>query len=88
VNGISCGRIARFVGLTGSPFPAITVQPEVQGMGLFWRTYGGGWVLESTTDLDLPFHLSELTIAATNGVSYSSAPAAGGRQFFRLRRQP
>lgn len=88
VNGIACGRIARFIGLTGSPMPAIKAQPGLQGVLLSWPTYGANWALQVTRDLSLPFQPSGISIAVTNGISYGTALGAAADQFFRLKHQP
>jgi uncharacterized delta-60 repeat protein len=88
VNGIACGRIARFVGLTGSPMPAINAQTGSQGVLLSWPTYGANWALQVTSDLSLPFQPSAISIGVTNGISYVTAVGVAAGQFFRLKRQP
>jgi uncharacterized delta-60 repeat protein len=88
VNGIACGRIARFVGLTGSPMPAINAQTGPQGVLLSWSTYGANWALQITTDLSLPFQPSGISMGVTNGISYGSTVGAAAGQFYRLKRQP
>jgi hypothetical protein len=88
VNGISCGRIARFVGLAGSPMPALNAQAGPQGVLLSWPTYGASWALQVTTDLSISFQPSGISIGVTNGISYGTAAGAAAGQFFRLKRQP
>ena len=88
VNGVACGRVARFVGLTGSPLPVINAQPGLQGVTLSWPTYGAGWDVEATGDLNLPFLSTGIITSVTNGISYANAPVAAGGQFFRLKRKP
>lgn len=88
VNGVVCGRIARFVGLTGSPLPVIDAQSGQPGVMLSWPTYGAGWDLQATADLSLPFQSSGVITSATNGISYGSISSGIDQRFFRLKRLP
>ena len=87
LNGTTVNRLARLVGLPGSPYPDLTSIQNGTSMVMTWPNYAANWRLQETSNLGVPFVDSVPPTGTTsNGITTVSIPLQSGQRFSRLER--